>query len=642
MPENIVYDGLYSFIEELKKINDIIIINEFINPELEVTEIIDRLIKSSPNENKALLFLNNGTSFPLLVNIFASEKRMAKIVRVETIENIKSIFDRYFELINKPDFKRSLKIILELGKIKSYFPEIVKNKKAKCHEIIESEPDLDKLPILKCWPYDGGKFITLPIVHTIHPITKVRNIGMYRIQIFEKNLAAIHWHRHKGGAAHFEEYKKLKKKMPVAIALGGDPVYTYASTAPLPENIDEYILAGFLRKRKVKLVKCITQDIFVPEDSDIIIEGYIDPEDDFIIEGPFGDHTGFYSLPNYYPKFHVTCITHRKNAVYPATIVGIPPMEDAIIGKITEKLFLSPIKLALSPEITDIHFPNEGVIHNLVFVKIKKHYPGQAMKVFNSLIGAGQLMFSKIMIIFDEDVDLNNYDEIIKRIVTNVNPSSDIVIYKGPLDVLDHSATAFTYGGKLCIDATKKIDEEILAASIKSSNYQNINLNKEKKILKLSAKINFEIDDSLLSENKPFLIIYIDETKLNKIAINEFIFSVLSNYNKYKILYVVLIDESFPRKHYKDIIWYSLSNFDPLRDYYYFSSHEADIVVFDGTNKFNRNDHITQWPNITCMDDLTIEKIDNIWPKLNIGEKIVSPSKIFKPLIKNNDAVCKK
>jgi 4-hydroxy-3-polyprenylbenzoate decarboxylase len=275
--------------------------------------------------------------------------------------------------------------------------------------VIHGDSDLTILPVLKTWSRDGGPFITFPQVITIDPVSGIRNVGMYRMQVFEKNLTGMHWHKHKTGARHFNAYKKLGKIMPVAVALGGDPVLTYAATAPLPDNIDEYLLAGFLRKKRVKLVKAVTQDIDVPEEADIIIEGYIDPSEDFIYEGPFGDHTGFFSLADWYPKFHVTCITHKKNAVYPATVVGIPPMEDAWIAKATERIFLTPIKLTMIPELEDMNIPDVGVAHNLTMVSYRKSFSGQSGKIMNALWGAGQMMFNKILITFDSDVQLENY-----------------------------------------------------------------------------------------------------------------------------------------------------------------------------------------------------------------------------------------
>jgi 4-hydroxy-3-polyprenylbenzoate decarboxylase len=307
---------------------------------------------------------------------------------VEKLDDVAAEIETLIKQLTTPkdSILDKLKMLPTLGSIASWMPKIISGK-GECQEVIMKDPDITKFPVLKCWPEDGGPFVTLPVIHTKDPLTGLRNVGLYRMQVFDPKMTGMHWHRHKVSARHFNEYKKLGQKMPVAIALGGDPVYAYSATAPLPDGVDEYMLAGFIRKKKVELVQCLTQDVQVPADADIIIEGYVDPSEDYILEGPFGDHTGYYSLADMYPRFHITCITHRKNAVYPATIVGIPPQEDAWIGKATERIFLVPIKMTMVPEIVDMVLPVEGVFHNLVIVKINKDYPGQASKVMHSLMG---------------------------------------------------------------------------------------------------------------------------------------------------------------------------------------------------------------------------------------------------------------
>ena len=318
------------------------------------------------------------------------------------------------------------------------------------------EVDLDRLPVLTTWPFDGGAFITFPVVHTLSEEKALHNMGMYRMQVFDKQTTGMHWHLHKGGAGHYQEYKKAGKRMPVTVTLGGDPAYTYAATAPLPENVDEYMLAGFLRKKQVKLVKCLTNDIYIPEDVDFVLEGYVDPAEELVTEGPFGDHTGYYSLADLYPKFHITKITHRKDAIYPATIVGIPPQEDAYIGLATERIFLAPIKLTMIPEMADMHMPPEGVFHNVVLASIKKSYPGQATKVMNALWGAGQMMFNKLLFIFDEQLKLTDYRQVLQAITDYTHPVDDVLFNRGPMDVLDHASRRFAEGGKMGWDATAK------------------------------------------------------------------------------------------------------------------------------------------------------------------------------------------
>ncbi len=409
--------------------------------------------------------------------------------------------------------------------------------------------------------------------------------------------------------------------MPVAVALGGDPVYTYAATAPLPPNVDEYVLAGFLRKKKVELVKCISNDMYVPADADIIIEGYVDPNDDLILEGPFGDHTGYYSLADMYPKFHITCITHKKNAVYPSTIVGIPPQEDAWIGKATERIFLAPIKMTLLPEIIDMELPIEGVFHNLTIVKIRKEYAGHAQKVMNAMWGAGQMMFNKILVVVDEKVDIHNYSDVIKAISTNVDPQQDIYFSQGPMDVLDHSCSKFAFGGKMCIDATHKLEEELRA---KSQEPRQITFDKEKIKNKYSEIV--DINDSYA--NSGALFISVKKNKKNHIKeLNEQLFAMSELKDVKFILYV---EHTVDVQDAADVIWRFANNLDPRRDSFVINAKDDSSVShvgMDGTRKTKKYDDFQRdWPNIICTDAKTIESIDNKWSKLGLGEFIKSPS----------------
>src|SRR5579863_2581954 len=390
------FNNLSEFLNELESAGELVRIKTFVDPILEIAEITDRISKTT-SRNKALLFENTGYDFPVLMNAFGSEKRMCMALGVNHLDDVAREIENLFKLLSAPkeSILDKLKLLPKLSQFASWMPKI-KNGRGECQEVIMQTPDITKLPVITCWPKDGGPFVTLPIIHTRDLHTGTRNVGMYRMQIFGPTLTGMHWHKHKVSARHFAEYKKTGQRMPVAVALGGDPVYAYSATAPLPDNVDEYMLAGFLRKKRVELVKCLTQpELEVPADADFIIEGYVDPTEDPIWEGPFGDHTGYYSLPDWYPRFHITAITHRKNPVYPATIVGIPPQEDAWLGKATERIFLAPIKMTLIPEIVDMEMPVEGVFHNLVIAKIRKEYAGQAQKVMNAMWGAGQMMFNK-------------------------------------------------------------------------------------------------------------------------------------------------------------------------------------------------------------------------------------------------------
>src|ERR1700730_9674282 len=455
------YKNLLQFIQVLEETGELVRIKAYVNPNLEIAEITDRISKT-PNGGKALLFENTGYDFPVLMNAYGSEKRICLALGIAHLDDIAKEIESLFKLLTRPkeSILDKISLLPKLGQFASWMPK-VKSGKGECQEVVMQDPDLTKFPVITCWPKDGGPFITLPVIHTKDPNTGSRNVGMYRMQVFDKTLTGMHWHKHKVSAKLFNEYKKLGKRMPVAVALGGDPVYAYSATAPLPENVDEYMLAGFIRKKNVELVKCITQpELEVPADADIIIEGYVEPNEELIWEGPFGDHTGYYSLPDWYLRFHVTAIKHSRNAVYPATIVGIPPQEDAWLGKATERIFLAPIKMTMVPEIVDMEMPVEGVFHNLVIAQIRKEYAGQGQKVMNAMWGAGQMMFNKILVIADEHTAIRDYRRLAQDVFRNLNPATDVSFSQGPMDVLDHSCSRLGFGGKMCIDGTTKEIEE--------------------------------------------------------------------------------------------------------------------------------------------------------------------------------------
>src|ERR1043165_6756339 len=478
------YKSQQHFIEALEKAGELVRIKSYVDPKLEMAEITDRMSKQ-PGGGKAILFENTGFDFPVLMNAYGSEKRMCMALGVSHLDDIAHEIENLFKLLASPkeSILDKLRVLPKLSQFASWMPR-VKSGRGECQEVVMQSPDITKLPVITCWPKDGGPFVTLPVIHTKDPNTNIRNVGMYRMQVFGATLTGMHWHKHKVSARHFNEYKKFGKRMPVAVALGGDPVYAYSATAPLPENVDEYMLAGFLRKKKVELVKCITQpEIEVPADADIIIEGYVDPNDEMIWEGPFGDHTGYYSLPDSYPRFHITDISDKKDPVYPATIVGIPPQEDAWLGKATERIFLAPIKMTLIPEIVDMDMPVEGVFHNLVIAKIKKDYAGQGQKVMNAMWGAGQMMFNKILVLVDGEIKIQNYEELAKYVFKNINPATDIYFSQGPMDVLDHSCSKLGFGGKMCIDGTAKQEEEV------DENYE-LRINNEELKIGLTEKFS--------------------------------------------------------------------------------------------------------------------------------------------------------
>jgi 4-hydroxy-3-polyprenylbenzoate decarboxylase len=443
------FKDLQRFIDFLEDKGELVEIKTLVDPELEITEIADRIIKHS---GQVLSFKRvKGSNFPLIINLFGSFKRIAWALGVEDLEELP---DKLAKLIpHAPPSTLSQKIgfLFKLKELSDFQPKKVSS--APVQEVIEV-PNFFSLPVLKCWPKDGGRYITLPLVITKDPHTMIQNVGMYRMQVFDEKTAGMHWHPHHDGARHYRLYQEMGKRMEVAVALGGDPATIYSATAPLPPGIDEMFLAGFLREDGVEVVKGKEVDLWVPAQAEFILEGYVDGGERRK-EGPFGDHTGFYSEGDDYPVFHLTSITRRKNPIYPATIVGKPPMEDFFLGKATERLFLPLIKLYL-PEVVDINLPCEGVFHNCLICSIKKEYPGQVRKVASALWGMGQMMFTKLIVVVDEEVDVQNCSEVAWKVLNNVDPERDIFFQRGPLDVLDHATNTPGYGSKVGIDGTKK------------------------------------------------------------------------------------------------------------------------------------------------------------------------------------------
>jgi 4-hydroxy-3-polyprenylbenzoate decarboxylase len=444
------YRDLQHFIKTLEVKRLLKRIKAKVGSELEITEITDRVVKAG---GPALLFENvKGSEYPVLINAFGTYERMNLALQVNSVDEIAQRISSLIDITNYEGVVNKIKFAPKLLKLSTLFPKKVL--RAACHEVAE-EPDLDKLPVLKCWPKDGGRFITLPLVITRDPETGIQNTGMYRLQVYDKRVTGMHWHVHKDGHEIFEKYKG---KMPVAAALGCDPAVIYAAAAPVPKFIDEMLFAGFIRGAAVETVKCITNDLYVPANAEFVLEGYVDTAETRE-EGPFGDHTGYYSLKGRYPVFHVELITRRKRPVYPATVVGKPPMEDCFFGKATERIFLPLIRMQC-PEIIDINFPIEGVFHNCVIVSIKKRYPGQAKKVMNFLWGIGQMMYTKMIVVVDETVDPHDIPDVAWRAFNNIDAKRDIVIAEGPLDALDHASPLPNYGHKLGVDATKKWPSE--------------------------------------------------------------------------------------------------------------------------------------------------------------------------------------
>ncbi len=462
-------DNLRAFIGAIEAAGDLVRVDRPVSVDKEITEIADRCMKS-PGGGPALLFmrptlLTGGPSrYPVAVNLFGSEKRMSTALGVDCLDRIGERIASLLSVKVPDGLFGKLAMLPQLVEAAKFPPKTVGGPGrgvAPCQEIVirEQDVDLSQLPVPVCWPEDGGPYITLAGVITQHPETGVRNVGMYRVQVIGPNAVAMHWQRHKVGAAHWREMAARGQTMPVAIALGGDPASIYAASAPLPPSVDEFLFAGFLRREPVRLVRAVSCDLEVPAEAEIVLEGRIDPREELVLEGPFGDHTGFYSLADYYPKVHITAVTMRPEPIWPHTIVGRPPMEDYWLGHATERIFLPLLKLTI-PEIVDIHMPAEGIFHNLVFVSIDKQYPGQAYKVMNGLWGQGLMSLAKVIVVLDKDVNVRDPKEAWGVALNHIDPERDVRFTPGPIDVLDHSSRGFTFGSKMGIDATRKWKEE--------------------------------------------------------------------------------------------------------------------------------------------------------------------------------------
>ena len=447
-----MYSDLTDFLSDLDKRRLLARVPEPVSPDLEIAAVTDRACKL-PGGGPALLFEKpTGFDIAAVTNLYGSNERMCLALGVKTLDDLAKEIDELMTPQMPEGIIDALKMLPMVGRLRDLMPKTVKD--AACQEVVSRDGTLDAFPILKCWPDDGGKFITFPLVFTKDPETGMRNIGTYRMQVFDGRTTGMHWQRHKGGAQHYRVAERLGRRLEVAVALGAEPVLPYCATAPMPEGLDELLLGGFLSRRRIELVKCVTVDLEVPASSHIVLEGYVEPGERRR-EGPFGDHTGLYSQPDDFPVFHLTCVTHRKKPTYLTTVVGVPPMEDYYLGLASERIFLPMIRKTL-PEIVDMHFPAEGIFHNLVLVSIDKRYPGHARKIMNAFWGLGQLMFSKTIVVVDKDVDVHDVSQVAWIVGTHMDPLRDIQMTKGPVDDLDDAADLPAYGGKMGIDATKK------------------------------------------------------------------------------------------------------------------------------------------------------------------------------------------
>ncbi len=598
------YKRLNEFIDKLEQAGELVRIKTPVSAELEITEITDRISKRPDNCNKALLFEHvEGSAFPLAVNLYGNPRRMAWAMGVEDLDELNQRLAKLIDLkLPKgmgPMMNRGLEVFDALRRV-GLGPS--KTNKAPVQEVvITTNPDVNIFPILKCWPHDGGKYITLTSVITRDPATGTRNVGMYRVQVYDGQTLGLHWQRHKGGKEHQEAGKaRNQQKIPVAIVLGGDPAAMWCGSAPLPPGIDEFLLANWLRGKPTPFVKCVSQDLEVPANAEIIIEGWFDPNE-HRTEGPFGDHTGFYTPPDLFPVMHVTAITHRKDAVYPTTIVGKPPMEDLWLGKATERLFLPLMKLFMG-EIVDYAMPAEGVFHNLVIVSIKKRFPGHAQKIMYGLWGLGLMMLTKAFLIVDADINVHDTAAVAREVLNNVNWRRDVTVVDGAVDQLDHSAIEDSYGGKLGIDATRSTKPEFLAPYSAPAPIPGE---------KLTALVG-----SKWCETHQTLVIALDKTHLKPKETMHKIWDLCPDYN------LVILDAFVDVNNLSDVAWRALGNTDWQRDlefsrdnidHYASSDQPRTFIGLDATSKTAEDGHPRGWPEEIFMSDDIIKKVDERW-----------------------------
>ena len=633
-----MHRSLSEYIALLEREGELVRIAAPVSPVEEIAEITDRVSKM-PGGGKALLFENTGTEFPVLTNMFGSARRMALALGVGSLGELSERVDGLLRqaMAPRPSFADKLRALPLLAGMSRWFPRTVSGR-GECQQVVQTgaEASLAALPILKCWPADGGRFVTLPMVNTVDPQTGVRNVGMYRMQVFDDHTTGMHWHIHKTGARHYDAWKRSGRRMPVSVALGGDPAYTYAATAPMPDNMDEYLLAGFLRRRPVKLVKCVTNDIYVPADCDFVIEGYVDPAEEKAVEGPFGDHTGFYSLEDRYPLFHVTALTRRRDAVYPATVVGIPPQEDAWIAQATERIFLAPIRMALQPEIRDMTMPEAGTAHNIAVVSIDSRYAGQAVKVAQSLWGAGQMMFNKYMLVVPAATDVRDSDAL-ARLVRNLDPLRNIVRSEGILDVLDHATATPGFGGKIALDATACgtgggcANPQEPATRVPADPPRGVEGVRPAADGAISGACAGQGDGG-----QPLLPAGYRTDLLEKWGVAvAFAAPDAEVPVPPGVKYLAVFDPAAEELTAAELLWLAAANTDPRRDV---RTEGAALVIDARSKRPGAGENPGRFPNVVTASEATVALVDRRWPEYGLGAFVGSPSRRYRRLLLSDGA----
>ena len=605
-----MYKNLQSFLGNLERAGELKRIRHQTSPHLEISRITDSESKK-PGGGKALFFENvTGSSFPVATNIFGSTKRICLALSVTNLDQLGKRIKKYIDFMPPKNFREALNIVPMAFNVSKFFPRSYKHKTPPCQEVVlkGNDIDLSKLPVLWCWPKDAGPFVTLPLVFTKSLVTGKRNVGMYRLQIFDKNTTGMHWHIHKDGSHYYNEYCEKDKRMPVAVAIGADPATTYAATAPMPRGVDEMILAGFIRKKPVLMTRCVTIDMEVPAEAEFVLEGYVEPGE-LKREGPFGDHTGYYSLAGDFPVFHVTAITHKKNPIYNATLVGRPPMEDCYMAKATERLFL-PMLQTVMPEICDYWFPWEGVFHNIVIVSIDKEYPGHAQKIISGLWGQGQMSFCKAIVVVDKNIEPSNYTRVIKTLVKKFDITSDIIHAKGVLDVLDHSSPFINFGNKIGIDLTDRFSGEP-ARRETINRFSDYKVHAEDLKAQTLADIikNHIPDDSgcrhLFSEQPEYkkysnqiAAVSVEKTESKGGSYFADILLGIDELCGFNIF--LLFDAGINLNDNSLILWKIFNNVDPGRDIIF----KDNRIVIDACKKWPIDGHHREWPEEMTFNDI--------------------------------------
>ncbi|MVN89345.1 menaquinone biosynthesis decarboxylase [Deinococcus sp. HMF7620] len=608
------FPDIQSFMRLLEDRGELLRVDTPVSADLEITELADRLVKKG---GPALLFENVvGSEFPVVIGLMGTRERTALALGVTDLDDLAAKVRALIDLGGSGGLGGLLSNLPKLRDAMNLPPRRVKTGPAQ--EVVwrGDEVDLSKLPILKCWPLDGGPFVTLPLVITKDPETGERNMGMYRMQVMGKNTTGMHWQRHKTGTRHLEKAKRLGQRLEVAVAIGGDPALIYAATAPLPPipGLDEFALAGYLRGQRYPVMKGVTVDLDVPANAEFILEGYVDPQEPWVTEGPFGDHTGFYTLPDLYPQFHVTAVTMRRRPVYPATIVGRPPMEDAYLIEASERLFLPAAQLVL-PEIVDYHMPPAGVAHNLVVVSINKSYPGQAYKVANGLFGLGQMMFAKVIVVVDGGVPVNDFGAVWREVTQKAVPGRDTLTTRGPTDVLDHSSRGWGYGGKLVIDATTKRPEEV-GSAVSSRDEQASDLAPEQFAPAVSADLPL-FPGALAQTQTPdgYWTVALDKTQPGQAR--ELATTFTAHPAAGGMRHLLIVDEQTNVHDLQDVWWTILNNIDPERDVWV----EGGLLVWDGARKLPEEGFVREWPPKIVMDEAVVRRVDALWHLYGLPEQ---------------------